>query len=156
MRMIRTVKDWSVVSTHNSQSVLAAAAGPAMVARVNRARGAFLERTGKDVRWTDLARLCSWKPSTATDVKLGKRPLRVLEVAQIAWALGARAGFIAFGEEPMIPSEALTKADELVSRHRQPSGPDGDELLDRMYGAQEEPAPARKSVRAKKKRKKAG
>lgn len=70
-----------------------------VIDRVNRARGDYLARTGQDVKWIDIGRRLGWNsPTTASDVKLGKRALRVDEIREIAELLGASPGWIAFGE----------------------------------------------------------
>lgn len=70
----------------------------AVVDRVNRARGNYLARTGREVDWPDFAKRLSWAASTITDVKSAKRPLRVAELGVIGQMLDADPGGLAFGD----------------------------------------------------------
>ena len=126
MRKIRKVKSKSA----SASSVPQPWDPQQVVERINRARGDYLKRTGADRSWLDFAKRLRWKPSTQTDVKKGKRPLRISEVAEIARHLDVRPGYLAFGEEPMrgtatTPSvEAET--DTFYNRRAKQLGPEPD------------------------------
>lgn len=95
-----------------------------VIARINRARGDYLSRTGREIGWKEVAKLLKWSPSTQTDVTKDEepRPLRLREVALIARLLEVRAGWLAFGEDPVrdAPPETLMPRSErpLVTPHR--------------------------------------
>lgn len=61
-------------------------------------------RSGRQVLWSEIGRALSIHPSTTSDVKTGKRPLRVDEIAVVARLLDCMAGWLAFGEGPMLPA----------------------------------------------------
>lgn len=90
-----------------------------VIERVNRARGEYLRRTGEDFGWRHIAKLCGWEPSTQTDAKKGKRPLRVAEIGVIAARLGVQAGYLAFDETNT--REGINSAD--VHRRDERRGP---------------------------------
>ena len=87
----------------------------AVVDRVNRARGNYLTRTGKELDWPDFAKSCAWAPSTVTDVKSAKRPLRVAELGVIAKLLGVRPGYLAFNDGPMAATTPTVPATEIAA-----------------------------------------
>lgn len=69
--------------------------------RVDRARGALLARSGKSLLWSDIGRSFGWASATVTQVRTGRRPLRVAEVGEIARLLDCSPGWLAFGEGVM-------------------------------------------------------
>jgi len=72
-----------------------------VVKRVNVARGRYLATQGRDLSWAELGRPVRWAASTITEIKAGRRPIRVFEVGEIARVLGVSPGWLAFGEGPM-------------------------------------------------------
>ena len=69
--------------------------------RVEQARGALIARTGVDVRWSEIGRQVGWASATITQVRNGRRPLRVEEIGDISELLECSPGWLAFGEGPM-------------------------------------------------------
>lgn len=68
--------------------------------RLAEARKLYEIANRKDVTWDELARLVDMTPQVMSQVKNGKRPVRLEEVAVIAWVLGVRPAWLAFDEGP--------------------------------------------------------
>lgn len=69
--------------------------------RVERTRGAHLARTGREVKWADIGRHLKWASATITEVRAGRRPLRVEELGALAELFECSPGWLAFGEGAM-------------------------------------------------------
>ncbi len=92
----------------------------AVAKRVDRARGALLARTGSSILWSDIGRSFAWASATVTEVRAGRRPLRVAEIGEIAQLLDCSPGWLAFGEgvmrwTPDTPGVQTEQDDDLSS-----------------------------------------
>lgn len=83
--------------------------------RVERARGAHLARTGQEVRWSVIGRALAWPSSTTSDVRTGRRALRIPEIGAIAALLQCSAGWLAFNEGTAPAADADARR---VTMHR--------------------------------------
>lgn len=115
-----------------------------VVRRVNQARGAYLQRNGRDLLWAEIGRANEWIQATTSDVKLGKRPLRLGEVAVIAQLLECSPGWLAFGEGMMRPLPAETPG----IPNAEP-GQDAYEWIDEQLAQQAAQKPPAKKRRAR-------
>lgn len=105
--------------------------------RVERARGAFLARTGQEVKWADLGRILRWASSTTSDIRGGVRPLRVEEIGEIARVLECSAGWLAFAQGPMwVASDGIAPIEPGVDSYT--TGEDAEAATAREIAAREE------------------
>jgi hypothetical protein len=90
--------------------------------RLNRARGAYLARTGKDVEWKDLAEAAGIGLSTMTDITTLDRKVTITDAAAFADYLGVEFAWLAIGRGPMTvsPQVEAGPAAEPVVRQEQP------------------------------------
>jgi transcriptional regulator with XRE-family HTH domain len=79
----------------------------ALAIRLTRARALHLANTGVEITWEELAQLVGLSKTAMSDVKNAKRGVQIREVARMAEVLGVRAAWLAFGEEPMAPTEPV-------------------------------------------------
>ena len=70
--------------------------------RLNRARGAYLARTGKEVEWKDLAEAAGLGLSTMTDVTNLNRKVTIADAIAFADYLGVEFAWLAAGRGPMV------------------------------------------------------
>lgn len=106
--------------------------------RIERARGALLARTGREVKWADIGRLLRWSSSaTASEAKSGTRPLRVEEIGEIAQLLECSAGWLAFAQGPMwAASDGVAPIEPGVDSYT--TGEDAEAATAREIAAREE------------------
>jgi hypothetical protein len=74
---------------------------PALLDRLNRARGAYMARTGKEVQWKDLAEAAGLGLSTMTDITTLDRRVTIADAAAFADYLGVEFAWLALGRGPM-------------------------------------------------------
>ena len=73
----------------------------ALLDRLNRARGAYLERTGKDVELQELAKAAGLGASTMTDIMTLDRRVTIADALAFADYLGVEFAWLAAGRGPM-------------------------------------------------------
>jgi hypothetical protein len=107
---------------------------PALLDRLNRARGAYMARTGKEVQWKDLAEAAGLGLSTMTDITTLDRRVTIADAAAFADYLGVEFAWLALGRGPMTVSQptaesaapevrqVTTRPEQEVSRFGTPKG----------------------------------
>lgn len=78
---------------------------PLLLDRLNRARGAYLARTGKEVEWKDLAEAAGLGLSSMTDVTSLNRKVTIADAIAFADYLGVEFAWLAAGRGPMIAGD---------------------------------------------------
>lgn len=82
----------------------------AIVGRVDRARGAYLDRTGRELTWSQIGAALGLGQTSYWELENGVRKFAVWELLVVAKLLGVRAGWLAFDEQPRTNAEWLSGA----------------------------------------------